>query len=94
VDLGRLHSLYELVTYGDSTSPKWVASYNLNYTIDLAMVNWKTATTARENDVTKNNNVIACTYLAYCYDFSLLMMPLSPFLFVDTSRKQCLQICS
>jgi hypothetical protein len=48
VDFGRLHSLYDFVTYGDSTSPKWVASYNLNYTIDL--VNWKTER-VRKNDL-------------------------------------------
>ena len=39
VDLGRLYFLYHLVTYGDSTSPKWVATYNMNYTVDL--VNWE-----------------------------------------------------
>ena len=51
VDLGRLYYLYSLVTYGDSTSPKWVATYNLNYTINLAMVNWKTVTRVRKNDI-------------------------------------------
>ena len=89
VDLGRLLSLYELVTYGDSTSPKWVATYNLNYTIDLlnwktkrvrknelAMVNWNTLYKVRKNDMT-NNNVIACTQLVYCCDFSLLTIHLS-----------------
>ena len=52
IDLGRLYVISYLVTYGDSTSPKWVASYNLNYTIDLAMVNWKTETRVRKNDMT------------------------------------------
>ena len=42
VDLGRLYQLYFLITYGDSTSPKWVTTYNLNYTVDS--VNWETAT--------------------------------------------------
>jgi hypothetical protein len=47
IDLGRLYHLFELVTYGDSTNPKWVATYNMNYTVDL--VNWKTK--VRKNDV-------------------------------------------
>ena len=40
VDLGRMYRIYYFVTYGDSTSPKWVATYNLNYTIDF--LDWKT----------------------------------------------------
>jgi hypothetical protein len=44
VDLARLYEIDFVVTYGDRTSPKWVASYNLNYTNDLAMDNWKTVT--------------------------------------------------
>jgi hypothetical protein len=40
VDLGRLFHLDYLVTYGDSKSTKWVATYELNYTTNL--VNWKT----------------------------------------------------
>ena len=40
VDFGRLYRIYYFVTYGDSTSPKWVATYNLNYTIDF--LDWKT----------------------------------------------------
>ena len=43
VDLRRLYLVISGVTYGDSTSPKWVATYNLNYTVDL--VNWKTKVT-------------------------------------------------
>ena len=72
VDLGRLHYIYLILTYGDSTSTKWVATYNLNYTIDLAMVNWNTLRNVRKNDIT-NNNIIACTYLAYCCAFSLIV---------------------
>ena len=53
VNLGRLYSLYYVITYGDSTSPAWVATYNLNYTIDL--VNWKTL--VRKNYIT-NNDII------------------------------------
>ncbi len=39
VDLGRLYWIYYFVTYGDSSSTKWVATYNLNYTIDF--LDWK-----------------------------------------------------
>jgi hypothetical protein len=49
VDLGRLYGIYYLVTYGDSTSPKWVATYNVSYTIDLTMVNWNTFYMVRYN---------------------------------------------
>ena len=45
VDLRRLYLVISVVTYGDSTSPKWVATYNLNYTVDL--VNWKTQVTLK-----------------------------------------------
>ena len=60
VDLGRLYYLNHIVTYGDSTSLKWVATYKLEYTIDL--VNWRTRGVSK-NKVTNNNNIIACTYL-------------------------------
>ncbi|CAB3988021.1 Receptor-type tyrosine- phosphatase F, partial [Paramuricea clavata] len=39
VDLGRLYVIYRFATFGDSTSPKWVTTYKLNYTVDL--INWK-----------------------------------------------------
>jgi hypothetical protein len=39
VDLRRLYVIYNFVTFGDTTSPKWVTTYNLNYTIDG--INWK-----------------------------------------------------
>ncbi len=39
VDLGRLYVIYNFVTFGDSTSPKWVITYNLNYTVDL--MDWR-----------------------------------------------------
>ena len=39
VDLGRVYVIYNFVTFGDATSPKWVITYNLNYTVDL--INWK-----------------------------------------------------
>jgi hypothetical protein len=40
VDLGRLYVIYNFVTFGDSTSPKWVTIYNLNYT-QSDLMNWK-----------------------------------------------------
>jgi hypothetical protein len=52
VDLGSLHYVHVFVTYGDSTSPKWVATYNMNYTIDL--LNWKTKR-VRKNDLAMAN---------------------------------------
>ncbi|XP_028402633.1 uncharacterized protein LOC114525468 [Dendronephthya gigantea] len=39
VDLGRLYVLYNVTTFGDSTSAKWVKTYNLNNTVDLK--SWK-----------------------------------------------------
>jgi hypothetical protein len=39
VDLGRLYVIYNLTTFGDTTSSKWVITYNLNCTVDLR--NWK-----------------------------------------------------
>ena len=49
VDLRRPYQLYSVVTYGDSTSSKWVATYSLNYTVDL--LNWETW--VRSNYITK-----------------------------------------
>ena len=49
VDLRRPYQLYSVVTYGDSTSSKWVATYSVNYTVDLQ--NWETR--VRSNDITK-----------------------------------------
>ena len=40
VDLKRLYRLDYLVTYGDTNSKNWVATYELKFTIDL--INWKT----------------------------------------------------
>ena len=37
--LGRLYVIYNFVTFGDTSSPKWVTTYNLNYTVDG--INWK-----------------------------------------------------
>jgi hypothetical protein len=39
VELGRLYVIYNFVTFGDTSSPKWVTTYNLNYTVDG--INWK-----------------------------------------------------
>ena len=52
VDLGRLYVIYNLTTFGDSTSSKWVVTYNLNYTVDLK--NWKSV---------QNQMVIATVYI-------------------------------
>ena len=46
VDLLTLYRLDYLVTYGDSTSRKWVVTYKLEYTIDL--INWKTVSKVRK----------------------------------------------
>ena len=39
VDLGGVYVINNFVTFGDTTSPKWVTTYNLNYTVDG--INWK-----------------------------------------------------
>ena len=39
VDFGRLYVIYNFATFGDTTSPKWVTTYNLNNTVDR--INWK-----------------------------------------------------
>ena len=47
VDLGRVYLIDAIVTYGDSSSLRWVSEYQLNYTIDL--LNWRTSTRVRVN---------------------------------------------
>ena len=42
VNLRKPHSLYDILTYGDSNSSNWVVKYQLNYTDDF--INWKTET--------------------------------------------------
>ena len=61
VDLGKLYRLYSVVTYGDSTSSKWVAKYSVNYTVDL--LNWETR--VRKNDRAK----IYIKSYTYSFDF-------------------------
>jgi hypothetical protein len=39
VDLRILYVIFNFATFGDTTSPKWVITYNLNYTVDG--INWK-----------------------------------------------------
>ena len=39
VDLGRLYVIYNIVTFGDNSSLKWVTVYNVNYSVDL--INWR-----------------------------------------------------
>jgi hypothetical protein len=64
VDFGRLYVIYNFVTLGDSTSSKWVVTYNLNYTVDL--INWRSV----------NQMVIATVYIilqvTYFITYSLL----------------------
>jgi hypothetical protein len=48
VDLGELYRLDYLVTYGDSSSAKWVVTYRLDYTTDL--INWKIFPKVRTNE--------------------------------------------
>ena len=65
VNLGRLYVIHNFVTFGDSTSSKWVVTYNLNYTVDLK--NWKSV---------QNQMVIATVYIilqvTYFITYSLL----------------------
>jgi hypothetical protein len=90
VNLGRLYRLYYIVTYGDSTSPKWVATYNLNDTTDF--VNWNTR--VRKNDVTNKDVCSVLTYYTHLVTFHCSRCVLL-FLYVETSRKQkSLQSCS
>ena len=63
VDFGRLCQLYSVVTYGDSTSSKWVATYNVNYTVDL--LNWRTVNWVRSDDISK----IYIKSYTYCFNF-------------------------
>ena len=90
VDLRRLYELYSVVTYGDSTSSKWVATYNLNYTVDL--LNWKTENQVRNNDI---NKIYKKSYTSYYCDIPLFSIHLLLFSFVGSSRQQkCLRSCS
>ena len=41
LDLGRLYVIYQFITFGDSTSPKWVTRYNLNYTEPDDLSKWQ-----------------------------------------------------
>ena len=60
VDLRSLYWVFSIITYGDSTSPKWVATYNLNYTVDS--VNWKTNNLVRKSEITNNDDISSCTH--------------------------------
>ena len=39
VDFGRLYIFDNVAIFGDGTSSKWVATYKLDYTVDL--INWR-----------------------------------------------------
>ncbi len=76
VDLGRRYSLYYAVTYGDSNSLRWVATYNLNYTDDL--VNWKTGAGVRKNDITTISRMYSLNLLLrhlIIHDISFTIFP-------------------
>jgi hypothetical protein len=53
VDFGRHYYIHTMVTYGDSNSSRWVASYDLNVTDDW--IHWK----YKSFWVRKNDAVIA-----------------------------------
>ena len=57
VDFGRVYYIPYIVTYGDSNSLKWVAKYQVNYTID--MLNWRTLTRVRKQYTTLNSNIMS-----------------------------------
>ena len=79
VDLRRLYQLYSVVTYGDSTSSKWVATYNVNYTVDL--MNWKTVNWVRSDDISKIY-IKSYTSLIIVSDIPLFSIDLLLFSFV------------
>ena len=58
VDLGTLYRLDSLVTYGDSTSRKWVVTYKLQYTIDLR--NWNTFSEVRKKHDFRSKSTKEC----------------------------------
>ena len=72
LDFKRLHWVYSITAYGDSTSPKWVATYNLNYTVDS--VNWKAKTLVRKSEITTIDNIVICTYYLV-YDTLTFIVP-------------------
>ena len=41
LDLGRLYVIKKFITFGDSTSPKWVTKYNLHYTKSDDLSKWQ-----------------------------------------------------
>ena len=85
VDLRTLHEIHSVITYGDSTSTKWVVTYNLNYTVDF--LNWETSAQVRKVGITN-------MYTNLMPRYSLFMMYLLLY-FVGISRKQkCLRLCS
>ena len=51
IDFGRIYYLYSFVTYGDSTSPKWVAKSYLTYSVDF--LDWTTSHRVRFKSYSK-----------------------------------------
>ena len=41
LDLGKFYFIYQFITFGDSTSPKWVTAYNLTYTQSDDLSKWQ-----------------------------------------------------
>ena len=60
VDLRTLHRVYFVITYGDSTSPKWVVTYNLSYTVDF--LNWMTIKVRESAIINNDHNILPCTW--------------------------------
>ena len=59
IDFGRMCYLRYFVTYGDSTSQKWVAKYDVNYTVDF--FEWKNSN--RVGRMNYRQLVLAIKYL-------------------------------
>ena len=57
IDLGRLHVIDHVAIFGDSTSLKYVTTYNLSYTVDF--INWKSVS---------NETVMVINYLPSYYN--------------------------
>ena len=60
VDLGRLYVIDHVAIFGDSTSLKYVTTYNLNYTVDF--INWKSVS---------NETVMVINYFCHPDTFQL-----------------------
>ncbi|XP_028397384.1 uncharacterized protein LOC114521168 [Dendronephthya gigantea] len=78
VDFKKLYLIYDVATFGDGTSAKWVKTYILNYTTDL--INWKQFQVAGFQKIiqgNKNRNDAAITSLNGIQARALQFIPLS-----------------